>query len=120
MVTKSKIVEIHKDESNRVYIRGSTMAFEDSVVDQAWARSGGRCECTRRGHGHSERCGHELLRERRGAEPSYWWEAQKKAAGGDYTLNNCEILCQDCFKQKRAKKGCEWTIWPMRKLATRA
>ena len=119
MISKRKIVEIHKDELKRIYIRGSTMGFPDSVVEQAWARSGGRCECTHRGHGHSGQCGHELLKERRGAEPSYWWEAHKKAAGDDDTLNNCEILCQDCFKQTRAKKRSEWTIWPVRKLTLR-
>jgi hypothetical protein len=80
------------------------MALENSVVDQAWARSGGRCECTCSGHGHSDRCGRELLRDRRGAEPSYWWEAHKKAAGGKDTLSNYEILCHKCFKQASNKK----------------
>jgi hypothetical protein len=86
------------------------MAFQDSVIDQAWTRSGGRCECTCTEHGHSERCNHELQRERRGAEPSYWWEAHKKVADGDETLNNCEILCQDCFKQTKTRKKLERAI----------
>ena len=121
MINEIKIVEIHKDkeEFEKIDIRGNTMAFPDSIVDQAWARSGGRCECNRKGHGHSERCGRELLRDRRGAEPSYWWEACKKAANGDDTLSNCEILCQDCYKQTRTKKRLEWTIWPKSKLALR-
>ena len=89
------------------------MAFQDSVVDQAWARSGGRCECTRKDHGHSGRCGHELQKDRRGAEPSYWWEAHKKVTGGDETLDNCEILCQDCFKQTKTQKRPEWAIWSL-------
>ena len=80
------------------------MALDDSVVDQAWARSGGRCECTNSDHGHSERCGRELLRERRGSDPSYRWEAHIKVTDGDDTLSNCEILCHDCFKQMRAQK----------------
>jgi hypothetical protein len=105
VINEAKIVKIHedKDEFEKIDIRGNTMAFIDSVVDQAWARSGERCECTHTGHGHSGRCGHELLRERRGAEPSYWWEAHKKVAGGDDTLSNCEILCQDCSMQKRTQ-----------------
>ena len=89
------------------------MAFENSVVDQAWARSGGWCECTDTSHGHSERCAHELLRDRRGAEPSYWWEAHKKVAGGNYTLSNCEILCHECFKQMQTQKTLEWTFFPL-------
>jgi len=80
------------------------MALEESVVDQAWARSGGRCECTHSEHGHSERCGRELLRDRRGVEPSYRWEAHKKVADGDDTLINYEILCQECSKQTRTQK----------------
>jgi hypothetical protein len=80
------------------------MALKESVVDQAWARSGGRCECTDTSHGHSKQCGHELLRDRRCAEPFYWWEAHKKVAGGDDTLINCEILCQECSKQTRTQK----------------
>jgi len=89
------------------------MAFQDSVVDQAWVRSGGQCECTRTDHGHSERCDHELQKDRRGAEPSYWWEAHKKVARDDETLDNCEILCQDCFKQMRTQKKLEWAIWSL-------
>jgi hypothetical protein len=80
------------------------MALEESVVDQAWARSGGRCECTNSDHGHSKRCGRELLRDRRGAEPSYRWEAHKKVADGEDNLSNCEILCHECFKQTRIQK----------------
>jgi hypothetical protein len=102
----AKIVKTHKDKEvfEKIDIRGDTMALENSVVDQAWARSGGRCECTHTDHGHSKRCGRELLRDRRGAEPTYWWEAHKKVAGGNDTLSNCEILCHECFKQMRAQR----------------
>ena len=110
MINKVKIFKIHNDkvEFGKNDIRGNTMAFLDSVIDQAWARSGGRCECTRTGHGHAERCDQELLKERRGAEPSYWWEAHKKVAGGDDTLSNCEILCHNCSRQTLPKKRLVW------------
>jgi len=87
----------------KIDIRGDTRAFEESVVDQAWARSGGRCECTHSDRGHSERCGRELLRDRRGAGPSYRWEAHKKVAGGNDALSNCEILCHECSKQTQTQ-----------------
>ena len=89
------------------------MALEDLVVDQAWARSGGQCECTTPSHGHSERCSHKLLRERRGADPHYWWQAHKKVTGSDDTLNNCEILCHGCFKQTQNQKTLDWTFFPL-------
>jgi len=110
MINEIKIVKAYKDkdEFEKIDIRGNTMAFSDSVVDQAWIRSDGRCECTDTGHGHSERCCRELLRDRRGSEPSCWWEAHKKVAGGDDTLSNCEILCQECSRQTRAQKRSDW------------
>jgi hypothetical protein len=89
------------------------MALEESVVDQAWAWSGGQCECTDTSHGHSERCSHKLLRERRGSDPYYWWQAHKKVTGGEDTLRNCEILCHECFKQTQTKKTSEWTFFPL-------
>lgn len=122
MINEVEIVKIRKDknEFEKIDIRGNIMSFSDSVVDQAWTRSGGRCECTLTGHGHSERCGHELLRDRRGAEPSYCWEAHKKVAGGDDSLDNCEILCHQCCKQIRAKKKSEWATRLKGRLAFRS
>lgn len=64
------------------------MAFPDSVVDQAWANVGGKCE----------RCGKELFeRSREGSKSQYGWEAHQKKAGKDYTIDNCEILCHLCY-----------------------
>ncbi len=77
------------------------MAFPDDVVKQAWDRAGGRCECTRRNHGHRERCNRPLIWFYRGLELPGGWEAHHKTAGkagGADTLSNCEILCQACHK----------------------
>jgi len=74
------------------------MAFPDSVVRQAWQRSGARCECTRRTHLHSGRCSRVLKWEDRGKETSTGWEAHHVTAGGADVLSNCEILCQTCHK----------------------
>ena len=81
------------------------MAFSETTVRQAWARSGGRCECQRKSCGHgtySGRCSQLLLWDMRGNDySSYGWEAHHKTAvsegGGDY-LSNCEILCMECHK----------------------
>lgn len=77
------------------------MAFSDEVVARAWAAAGGRCECTRTGHGHAGRCGKSLNRASRGSDSPQGWEAHHRTAGGPDTLGNCEILCQDCHKKTR-------------------
>jgi len=79
--------------------RTKIMAFPTSIVDQAWNKSGGQCECTRTGHGHSGRCSRELLKVRRGVESPYGWETHHKTVGCDDTLSNCEVLCLSCHKE---------------------
>lgn len=75
------------------------MAFPDSVVQQAWQRAGGRCECTRITHGHGARCNKQLVWANRGREGRGAWEAHHRRKGGPDTLSNCEILCWDCHKR---------------------
>lgn len=79
--------------------KGYFMTFPGSVIDQAWIQSGGRCECTRRAHGHQGRCNCELLKAARGKETSLGWEPHHKTASGLDTLINCEILCLSCREQ---------------------
>jgi len=75
------------------------MAFSETVKDQAFARSGGRCECTRAHNGmiaphHGLRCTKTFTRYGR-------WEAHHIVAesrGGSDTLSNCEALCPDCHR----------------------
>lgn len=73
------------------------MAFPDSVVEDAWRRAGGRCECRRRSHSHPYvRCNKELVWNNRGREGRGRWEAHHRSSTGGDTLSNCEILCWDC------------------------
>jgi len=85
---------------------GAFMAFSQTVVDAAWKRAGGKCECNRSTHGHSGRCEKLLSYENRGKEGTRGaWEAHhivSVAAGGSDTLSNCEILCLDCHKLTRS------------------
>ncbi len=76
------------------------MAFPDSVVEQAWTRSGEKCECTRVTHGHTGRCNKTLLRSFQGDRNSvYGWEAHHVNSFGGDILSNCEILCWNpCHK----------------------
>ena len=75
------------------------MVFSDYVIQQAWRRSGGRCECRRLAHNHPVRCDKELKLANRGKEGQGRWEARPidKALGD--TVPNCEILCADCYKR---------------------
>lgn len=75
------------------------MAFSESVVQQAWNRAGGKCECKRTTHGHTGRCNRALSWSSRGKESGMGWEAHHINANGPDTLSNCEILCQDCHKK---------------------
>ncbi len=73
------------------------MAFSDSVVEAAWRRAGGRCECRRRSHNHSYvRCNKQLVWDNRGREGRGKWEAHHRSSTGGDTLSNCEILCWNC------------------------
>ena len=76
------------------------MSFSESVKDQAFARSGGRCECHREHAGqdaphHSGRCLKTFTRY--GA-----WEAHHISASGPDTLSNCEALCKICHELTRS------------------
>ena len=73
------------------------MAFPDSVVEAAWRRAGGRCECRRRSHNHRYvRCNKQLVWHNRGREGRGKWEPHHRSSTAGDTLSNCEILCWDC------------------------
>lgn len=76
------------------------MAFPASVVEAAWRRAGGHCECRRSTHGHLYvRCNKQLVWANRGREDRGAWEAHHINSNGPDTLSNCEILCwQPCHK----------------------
>jgi 5-methylcytosine-specific restriction endonuclease McrA len=75
------------------------MAFSDQTKDDAFRRSGGRCECTRQHVGavaphHGGRCPTTFSRYGN-------WEAHHKTSqysGGSDALSNLEVLCTACHK----------------------
>lgn len=73
------------------------MEFSEAVVDQVFARTGGKCECTRQHAGrtaphHGGRCPHAMLRYGLGIPRAIKTEGQ----GGKATAENCEMVCIDC------------------------
>lgn len=89
------------------------MAFSDSVIEEAFARAGGVCECERKEHNHvptisvkdggfvrSLRCTRKLDKLKRGdREGAGGWEAHHVSSNGEDVLSNCEILCWPCHKK---------------------
>ena len=70
--------------------------FTDELVEQAWARAGGVCECECATHGHLGRCGKALLKPYRDDRYSFFgWEAHSKSGRYMDSLSDCEILCWD-------------------------
>jgi len=76
--------------------------FPEDVVKQAFSRANMRCQCEREVHGHgSFTCFKQIIWEHRGnkTERSGWdancFVSPKK--GGKLTVENCEILCWDCY-----------------------
>lgn len=75
------------------------MPFSVIIKDQAFARSGGRCECNRQHSGltaphHGGRCPSTFTKQGK-------WEAHHITAGGSDNLSNCEVLCESCHELTR-------------------
>jgi uncharacterized radical SAM superfamily Fe-S cluster-containing enzyme len=78
------------------------MTAVDEAVENAWMRSGARCECRRGCAGHRDRCHRQLVWESRAQEPCLGaWEAHHKTSRAAAVLEAtqaCEILCWECFR----------------------
>lgn len=74
--------------------------FPLDVVEAAWNRSGGACECTLANHRHFYgRCRNPLIKGNRGREAgSGAWEAHHINPDAPPVLGNCRILCWPCHK----------------------
>ncbi len=76
--------------------------FPEDVRKKAFARAGGRCECTAEHLSagnpphRSGRCPRHFSYEQKAGEGK--WEAHHIKAGGSGTLENCKILCVECHK----------------------
>ena len=72
------------------------MPFPEDVIEIAFARANGRCECYRQHPPHNgKRCETTF-------EKDEGWAATYKtaeSAGGPSVLSNCEALCTACHQQ---------------------
>ena len=77
-------------------MRGVVLVFSEEVVEAAWRRSGGYCECRRKTHEHSyTRCNKQLVKANSGRAGRGCWEAHHLDASRGDSLSNCQILCWD-------------------------
>jgi len=75
------------------------MAFSQEVINLAWNRANGRCECTLIKCRHTGKCNKEL--DPRNEIQGKKWEAHHKVSqdvNGSDGLGNCQILCIECHK----------------------
>jgi hypothetical protein len=67
------------------------MPFSDDVKVQAFARAGGRCECTRSLHSHNSRCTRILT-----LSNAEFRHIANQSPDRHDALSNCELLCHGC------------------------
>ena len=80
--------------------RGMVTPLPQSVIEAAWRRAGGNCECPSDTHDHgSTRCNKQLAWGDRGREGTGAWEATRVQSDGDDTLSNCAILCWESCRR---------------------
>ena len=71
------------------------MEFSQQIKEQAYKRSGGKCECVRTTHGHSGRCN---------AKFAMKWHIHPKSSlrsKEDLSLANSEVLCSPCHESRQ-------------------
>jgi 5-methylcytosine-specific restriction endonuclease McrA len=79
------------------------MAFSQEVINQAWRRAGGKCECTLGACNHNGRC-NKMLDPQNKIEDRKWHAHHiiSQEAGGSDTVDNCRILCVPCHEKTRS------------------
>jgi hypothetical protein len=72
--------------------------FSNMIVQQAWTRASGRCECASGSHQHAGRCNRPLIWERRTGESKPGaWVAESKSRRFRPSADDCEIVCWNCY-----------------------
>lgn len=82
------------------------MPFTDSVKEQAFKRSGGKCECKSQHAG--ERAPHHGAKCPRAFFEVWGWYVNPlipEEKGGSSALENAEVLCLECYQLAMATKS---------------
>jgi hypothetical protein len=75
------------------------MAFSPATVQQALARARSICECRRPDHWHSPGVCQAFL----WVSPYHAVHRTPPEQGGDESVDNCEIVCEACFRRIRGE-----------------
>ena len=70
------------------------MAFSAAVKRTALILADERCQCTRLRHLHRGRCPKPLT-----MGNAQFHHKTAKSRGGDDSLSNCEVLCEECHRE---------------------
>ncbi len=76
--------------------------FDAEVIEYAWMRSKGKCECTDQKHRHPDPCNSSLVRANRRALGRGEWDAVARIPfrrGGEDIAPNCIIMCYTCARK---------------------
>jgi hypothetical protein len=73
------------------------MGFAPNVIELAWRRSKGYCECKRVTHKHPIPHKMRLEWANRNREDAGKWNAYSVSGEYQENINDCIILCGDCF-----------------------
>ena len=75
------------------------MEFSDAIIEQAWLRSDGKCECERATHKNWGKCNTLVIKSSRGdGHKILGWETHSKSGLYLNSPSDCEIFCWNCHK----------------------
>ena len=74
--------------------------FSEELIERAWTRSKGKCECEYRDHDHTGKCDRMLIKVFRGDRMSeYGWEPHSISGRYLDNLADCTIMCLNpCYR----------------------
>ncbi len=78
-----------------------TTKFPSAIIQGAWRRTGGKCECSFSVHGHGPKCNKVLQWHLQNSSAEGGWFAVEKSPGAPPNLNNCIIMCNECKRMGR-------------------
>ncbi len=77
--------------------------FPQNIIEAAWNRAGGRCECNVNCHSAHSRC-RKVLDPQNNKEGMKWHahHISSDASSGSDGLANCLVMCVSCHKNTRS------------------
>jgi hypothetical protein len=72
--------------------------FSLDVLEAAWKRADGKCECVNTSCGHTGRCNRTLVKAAKGTDVPGGWDIRAVNPTGPANLKNAILLCRKCLK----------------------